>query len=233
MANLIDFLQHQNLVWQGTENAPVSRQVYETVSTGFDDLDKLLHGGLPSQGVVDIQSQIGIGELRLLLPYLRKQTRMCAVIHPPALINAHALFHQGVDTGQFLVIRPNSSQEALWAAEQCLKSGACSSVLMWHGDLEVHQVKRLQLAAQTGQGLICLMRSCIMQSTSLPVCLSLKLLPHPLGLKVQVTKRRGGWAKPDFVLDMSSSWPELTAQIKSPQGADIVTFERALQQVNR
>ncbi|OCQ20021.1 hypothetical protein A7985_19215 [Pseudoalteromonas luteoviolacea] len=233
MANLIDFLQHQNLVWQGTENAPVSRQVYETVSTGFDDLDKQLHGGLPKQGVVDIQSQIGIGELRLLLPYLREQTRMCAVINPPALINAHALFHQGVDTGQFLVIRPNSPQEALWAAEQCLKSGACSSVLLWHGDLEVHQVKRLQLAAQTGQGLICLMRSNLTQSASLPVCLSLKLLPHALGLKVQITKRRGGWAKPDFVLDMSSSWPELTAQVKVSQGAEVVAFEHALQQVSR
>ncbi|KZN49645.1 translesion DNA synthesis-associated protein ImuA [Pseudoalteromonas luteoviolacea] len=233
MANLIDFLQHQNLVWQGTENAPASRQVYETVSTGFGDLDKQLHGGLPKQGVVDIQSQVGIGELRLLLPYLRKQTRMCAVIHPPALLNAHALFHQGVDTGQFLVITPNSPQEALWAAEQCLKSGACGSVLLWHGDLEVHQVKRLQLAAQTGQGLICILRSGIKQSASLPVCLSLKLAPHELGLRVQVIKRRGGWAKPDFVLDMSTNWPELTAREKVPRSAQVVTIEQALQQVNR
>ncbi|MCF2856422.1 translesion DNA synthesis-associated protein ImuA [Pseudoalteromonas sp. SMS1] len=233
MANLIDFLQHQNLVWQGTENAPVSRQAYETVSTGFDDLDKQLRGGLPKQGVVDIQSQAGIGELRLLLPYLRGQTRMCAVIHPPAQLNAHALFHQGVDTGRFLVITPNSPQEALWAAEQCLKSGACDSVLLWHGDLEIHQVKRLQLAAQTGQGLICLLRSDIKQSASLPVCLSLKLMPHDLGLTVQITKRRGGWAKPDFILDMSSNWPELTSQSKASKSAQVVTIAQALQQANR
>ena len=49
-----------------------------------------------------------------------------------------------------LIVFPNSVKEALWAAEQCLKSGACSAVLFWCQSLEVHQVRRFQVAAEAG-----------------------------------------------------------------------------------
>ncbi|MCG7548404.1 translesion DNA synthesis-associated protein ImuA [Pseudoalteromonas sp. Of7M-16] len=212
MANLIDFLQHQNLVWQGTDNAPLTQRLVEKVSTGYDVLDAHLDGGFPMPGVVDIKSHTGVGEVRLLLPYIRSQSRLCVMINPPACINAHALLHQDVMTELVWVISTNTCQEALWAAEQCLKSGACGSVLLWHRDLQVHQVKRLLLSAQTGKSLCCLLRNDVSQFGSLPVSLCLQLEPDIDGLKIKVNKLRGGWAKPQLTLPWTLLWPLVMTQ---------------------
>ncbi|QPB82544.1 translesion DNA synthesis-associated protein ImuA [Pseudoalteromonas rubra] len=210
MSNLIELLERQDLVWQGAGLAKRQQQQRAVTATGFAELDKHLQGGFPKVGVVDLHTELGIGELRLLLPSLIQQDGLTAVITPPARLNADALQSTGMDTSKLLEITPGSPQEALWAAEQCLKSGACNSVLLWHGELQVHQVKRLQLAASTGEACLYLLRHEYHCQGTLPVSLSLGLSPHASGLNITIKKRRGGWAQSQFALDMSSHWPELT-----------------------
>ena len=144
MNELIDLLQ-QRLVWQGSKKVPYQKNC----STGYGELDHYLDGGFP-KGIIEVQSDNGIGELRLLLPQLKNalvEERLIVFIAPFGIISSQAIAAQGIELNKVLVVYPNKQQEALWAAEQCLRSGACHSVVMWFDQaLEIHQVKRLQTA---------------------------------------------------------------------------------------
>jgi len=91
-----------------------------------------------------------------------------------------------------------------------LKSGACHTVLLWQNSLEIHQVKRLQVASEKGGSLLFLMRSAAENRVSLPLMLDMNLAPHHLGMTVTIAKRKGGWPVPAFTLDMSLHWSALT-----------------------
>ncbi|MBD1581435.1 translesion DNA synthesis-associated protein ImuA [Pseudoalteromonas sp. S16_S37] len=205
MSEIIDLLQHRQWLWQGCEQT----QSFERVSTGINLLDEQLHGGLPQQGVVEIQSPSGIGELQLWLPYLQAKKDLTVFINPPAHVNAHQLYHLGFDNKQLLLIQPTSAKEALWASEQCLKSHACSSVLLWHNTLAISQAKRLQLASEQGGASLFLFRSINEQHFSLPVALCLELSAHKQGMAVKIKKQKGGWPKSTFVLNLADYWPQL------------------------
>lgn len=209
MNSILDYLKNKRLVWQATHHtAPPS-----VSSTGFKELDDELEGGFPEQGVMDIHTPVGVGELRLVLPNLRirqqKTDKLLVFIAPPMQINAELLAECGFRLDQVLVIQPESSQHALWSAEQCLKSGCCHSVLLWQHNLEVHQVKRLNLAAEQGQALHVLLHHQKHTGVSLPVSLAMRLTSHPQGLQVEITKRKGGWPGQNFTLDMRAHWPTL------------------------
>jgi len=203
MSDLIDLLERKRLIWQGRYSQPAP----EVVSSGYPLLDEKLAGGLPKTGVVSIQSSIGIGELRILMNILLSKSRLVVFINPPGFLCAEFLYHQGIDLNNVLVIYPRRKNEALWAAEQCLKSGACSAVLLWQHAFEIHQVKRLKIACDEGDCLQFLMRGCARTEASLPVSLSMHLAPHSQGLDVSITKRKGGWPIPAFTLDVSTYWP--------------------------
>ena len=210
MNTILNYLKSKQLVWHGNHVSAV----LPAASTGFSELDAALAGGFPEQGVVDIHSALGIGELRLLLPYLcaRQQTqqRLLVFIAPPMQLNSEMLAEYGFALSQVLFIHPEDPQQALWSAEQCLKSACCQAVLLWHQGLEIHQVKRLQLAAEQGQALQVLFRSQLDISLSLPVTLAMKLRTDPAGLSLEITKRKGGWSRAPFVLNMAQHWPALT-----------------------
>src|SRR3546814_16816683 len=55
---------------------------------------------------------------------------MIALIAPPYLPFAQAWANAGVQLSRLQVIRADP-RNALWAAEQCLRSAACSAVLCW------------------------------------------------------------------------------------------------------
>lgn len=214
MYELIDHLKQKQWLWQGSQ----SPQEHEFFSTGFDLLDQKLKGGFPKHGVVELQSTLGIGELRLLVPHIKatSQERLSVFINPPGYLCAEQLTNEGIDSNKVLIITPKSDKEALWAAEQCLKSGACSNVLLWHKELEVHQARRLQVASETGSCLHFLFKTDSKSVFSLPVSLSMTLAPHDLGLKVVITKRKGGWPQESFVIDMRSKWVRLTKPSNTP-----------------
>ncbi len=183
------------------------------LSTGFTKLDQALMGGFPAHTVIELHGPTGIGELRLLLPCL---TRPCAreqllvMINPPLLIGSQMLQNAGISMAQMLVLHPATVQDAFWAAEQCLKSGCCGSVLLWQPTLSIAQLKRLQLCAQEGQANLFIFRGQQQSQISLPVALSLQLSPDLQGIKVQVLKRRGGWPVAPIPVDMTERWPRLS-----------------------
>lgn len=210
MNKLIDLLQHQNLVWTGktTSSTP------SVTGSGFSALDEQLGGGFPDNGVVEIASDTGIGEIRLLLPYLQQkqlhQQRLLVFIAAPGQINGQLLSASGFNLRQVLLISPSSPKEALWASEQCLKSGACYAVMLWSNRLEIHQAKRLQLASETGDSIQFVLKRQRLNRISLPVPLSLSCSPHQQGIEVTVNKRKGGWPSQPFTVNMSEQWPALT-----------------------
>ncbi|MFS1881418.1 translesion DNA synthesis-associated protein ImuA [Vibrio splendidus] len=211
MHELIKNLQDRQLIWTGLQSTAQG----STTSTGYPQLDKQLDGGFPTHGVIEVESQQGIGELRLLTPYLAQQNsqKLAIFINPPGKICAEFFSNQGIELENILVIQPQRDRDALWAAEQCLKSGACHSVLLWGADLEIHQTKRLQAASETGKCLQFHFKATSHNQLSLPVSLSMKLSSHAQGLKVEVTKRKGSWSYGSFILDMSQNWPLLTEKI--------------------
>ncbi|NOI80515.1 translesion DNA synthesis-associated protein ImuA [Vibrio tubiashii] len=214
MYELIEHLKQKQWLWSGSQT-PDSGDYY---STGHDLLDQKLEGGFPKHGVVELQGAASIGELRLLLPHLKNtsQERLSVFIQPPGYLCAEQLNNEGLDNNKVLLIYPQNDKEALWAAEQCLRSGACSNVLLWHPELEVHQARRLQVASEHGNCLHFIFKTAKKSLFSLPVSLSMTLLPHALGVEITITKRKGGWPQGSFVIDMSAAWPSLTLQPKPP-----------------
>ena len=207
----ISYLKNKNLLWQAnhTQSTDCGRH------TGFKELDKALHGGFPEYGVVDIRSQIGIGELRLLLPSIltrqqQRQTELVTLIAPPMSINSEMLVEFGFSLDQVIVVQPSLTKQVLWSAEQSLKSGCCHSVILWHISLSVTQVKRLQLAAEKGHCLLFIMRQPRQEHISLPVTLGIKLSPSKVGIKAQISKRKGSWSNNSFDVYMGAYWPELS-----------------------
>lgn len=156
-----------------------------------------------------MQSTSGIGEFRLLTPMLKNSTqqRLIVLINPPARPSAHYFQCESIDTNNVLVI--DSTAHILWAAEQCLKSGCCAYVCLWHPQLEVHQARRLQVAAEQGQALSVHFNLDKHNHMSLPLPLSVSLTPNENGLEVTVNKRKGGWHPSAFQVNFQHYWPEL------------------------
>lgn len=223
MNSLIDYLKHKRLVWQANDQVHPS-SVY---STGFPELDDVLQGGLPQQGVIDISSQAGIGELRLLMPNLlarhQQSDKLLVFIAPHHTINSECLAHFGFSLQQVLIVHPQSQHDALWSAEQCLKSGCCHAVLTWQTELEIHQVKRLQLAAEQGEALHVLFRPDTAHSLALPVPLALRLQSSMEGINVSITKRKGGRPQHNIAVGMQRYWPYLS---KPERHNNVLSFVR-------
>ncbi len=214
MQDIIQHLKSQHLVWQANVTKADSQQFLN--SSGFPELDTLLGGGLPPHGVVDMESVGSIGELRLLAPYLKSSLArgVTAFIQPPALMNPLFLHGIGLDINQVWVITPKHPRDALWAAEQCLKSGACSNVLLWQEELEIHQVKRLQVASEQGSCPLFMLKPTRPNRLSLPVSLSLKVQGHEQGVSVEVLKRKGGWSKGKVEINFQHYYPQLVVPAK-------------------
>ncbi len=199
MKSLLHDLQKKQLVW----TAAKLDQQQERVATGYQKLDEALNGGFPQSGLVHIASILGCGEMRLVVPALlnmHEDKRLCAFIAPPHLLNAEFLLSEGIDLERVLIIQANSSQEALWSAEQCAKSGACSAVFVWQNTLQQNQAKKLELAALKGQCLNFFFTSGQHQIENLPVSLSLSMKRDKQMVQVKINKQKVGWPLPPFTV---------------------------------
>ncbi|MBU8978001.1 MULTISPECIES: translesion DNA synthesis-associated protein ImuA [unclassified Lysobacter] len=128
-------------------------------STGFAALDALLpHGGWPQGALTELLIPAdGVGELALMMPTLSRMTqagRLVALIAPPFCPYAPAWQRAGVDLRYLEIVQASWSaggRGALWAFEQCLRSAAFSAVLGWPSHADGPSLRRLQVAADTGQ----------------------------------------------------------------------------------
>mgnify|MGYP000241007989 CR=1 FL=1 len=196
--SLEQVLQHP-AVWQASRGHRPRR----AIATGFPGLDRELHdGGWPEAASTELLTeQTGIGELRLLLPALRRklvQKPLLAFLAPPHLPYAPALMAEDIDPQNILVVRPRSTREWLWSADQILRSGACGALISWacQTALGDRDLRMLQQAAHQGDCWHALFRHSREALHSSPSALRLTLVPdqeNPQRLSVNILKQRGGW----------------------------------------
>jgi hypothetical protein len=196
MAALEDIFQ-QHPVWLG--RAP--QLAAPAVPTGFQALDcELPGGGWPRGALTEILgSQEGIGELALLLPALGALTwagKRVIWLAPPHLPYAPALAAAGVNLAQLAVVRAPGRRDALWAAEQALRSGSCHALLGWLRRSTYDELRRLAVAAEGSSAFVALFRPREAAAESSPACLRLALeaaadAHEGNTLSLHILKRRG------------------------------------------
>ena len=187
----LDRLIDARRVWRGQV---VSSPSGANFSTGHHFLDAVLPGGgWPKAALSEVLiTAPGIGELRLLWPTIASLTvsgERVVLISPPHLPYPQAWIDAGVDLRQLSIIQADG-RDALWAAEQCLRSGSCGAVLSWLRQADDRSLRRLQVAAATGQTLAFAYRPQAEAANPSPAALRLVLDSQPAQLRV--IKCRGG-----------------------------------------
>jgi cell division inhibitor SulA/protein ImuA len=180
-------------VWRGGE---LEHAAQPTVSTGYAALDRELPGGGWPTGTLSevLHDGVGIGEVAFLAGALARASdgdRMIGWINPPHLPYAPALAQSGLALDRCLVVRPANRDDALWATEQALRSGACGAVLFWLGHDEYAWLRRLQMAAEAGRAMAVMFRSTAAERLSTPAHLRVVLTRENGELKIRIPKRRG------------------------------------------
>jgi hypothetical protein len=182
-------------VWRGGE---LEHVVHEVVHTGHAGLDAELPGGGWPLGTLSevLHDGVGIGEVSFLAGALARAavgSRMIAWINATHLPYAPALAQAGIPLDRCLVVRPANRDDALWAAEQSLKSGACGAVLLWMERFseEYAWLRRLQMAAESGRAMAVLFRSSAAERHSTPSHLRVVVTIERGQMSVRIPKRRG------------------------------------------
>jgi hypothetical protein len=141
---------------------------------------------------------------------------MHRTIYPPAL-HCH-----GIDLSQVIFVRPESQADALWAADQALRTPAVAAVVAELEVIDDRSARRLQLAAERGQGVGLLLRSLAARRSPswAEVQWIIKPLPQPRAiaaasgswqsqggrrLQVQLARLRGGQAGVTLRLEIQAS----------------------------
>jgi hypothetical protein len=190
--SLGEVLQHPG-VWR---HGSASSALIRTQPSRNASLDALLPGGgWPVGALTEILIENdGLGELQLLIPALAALTRSrrrVAMIAPPYLPYSPALLAAGIDLEHFVQIDA-SSADSHWSAEQYLRAGCCAAVLHWLPEsTDYRQLRRLQLAAETGNTLAFLFRPLSAMQQSTPAALRLKISHRENGSCIEVLKCRG------------------------------------------
>ncbi|MEM7082703.1 MAG: translesion DNA synthesis-associated protein ImuA [Pseudomonadota bacterium] len=195
---MLDALLDHGKLWRGgqmTTNAHV-------IPTGHAVLDPFLPGGgWPRAALTEILLDgPGSGELQLVLPALK---RLCAAdshdsdrwiswIAPPYVPYAPALAQAGINLARMLVVHARKGLDVMWAAEQSLRCGTCSAVLMWAPNTNTKALRRLQLAAEEGDSWGVVFRETRTQREASPAAVRLRLSTNEQGRTLHLLKSRGG-----------------------------------------
>jgi hypothetical protein len=179
-------------IWR--RSAAALHQV-RAVPTGLAELDaQLPGGGWPCGALSEILfAYDGLGELSLLMPALAELTQKeqrVVFVTPPYIPYAPALAASGLDLRYVVQIDANSDDGA-WSAEQCLRSGSCGAVLSWMQHADYTQLRRLQLAAESGDALAFLFRPARAAAKASPAALRLQLHADVENVDVEIIKCRG------------------------------------------
>lgn len=205
----------QNKQWIWTAAHAKKKAPNKKLSTGFSDLDKVLYGGFPQTGMIHLQSPLGCGEMRLMLSMLHQHKsdtqQLYVFINPPFELNAEFLIAHNIALEQLVVVKVKQTDEALWSAEQCAKSGACYCVFLWQEKLKHIHVRKLEYAAQKGACYCVWMHNHSNADTSthantghtvltkaptnLPLSLSLSVERQNETLSITINKQKVGWAQ--------------------------------------
>jgi hypothetical protein len=188
----LEGLLDQRRLWKGRATPRISGQQ----PTGHAALDAVLpSGGWPASALSELLLPAhGCGELQLLWPSLARLTasgERVVLVGPPHVPYAPAWQAAGVELRHLSVIAAEG-KDALWAAEQCLRSGSCGAVLCWPTHADDKALRRLQVAAESGQTLAFACRPQAAAVNASPAALRLMIELQPP--QWRVLKCRGGVA---------------------------------------
>lgn len=206
----------QGRLWRGSS---LGAAAAPTLPSGFAALDaELPGGGWPLRAVTELLTpQFGVLEWRLLAPALQRwwaaqalpaaapgrraraatpALRSLLLINPPHAPHLPGLQALGLPSSALIWVTATTPAEALWAAEQAIKSRV--AVLAWLPEARPEQIRRLQVSALSSDAPAFLVRPerAGQQSSAAP----LRLVVQPgegWALNVHLLKRRGpaheGW----------------------------------------
>lgn len=192
----LDALLESAAIWRARG---VSSPAGEVVPSGWPRLDACLPGGgWPLGTLIELLlPEPGVGELQLLLPALRRLAaarelrRWLMLIGAPHLPYPPAFAQSGIEPGLLLLVAGRNPQERLWAAEQALRSGSCTALLVWLDAVDDRWLRRLKLAAEAGRTLAVLLRPERRHGSTSPAALRLVLEPTAGALDLRLLKSRG------------------------------------------
>jgi cell division inhibitor SulA/protein ImuA len=197
----LDHILEQHPVWRGGRLSAIAC----AVPTGFDALDRELPGGGWPRGALTelLAARAGIGELQLVLPALGALSwagKRIVWLSPPHLPYAPALAAGGIDLARLVLVRPPGRREALWAAEQVLRSACCHALVAWLPHARYEELRRLAVAAEASRAWVALFRPPEAAHGASPAALRLLLEPSMNEISVRILKRRGAPAAAPLVL---------------------------------
>lgn len=234
MGQALDHVLCNPGIWRGGKIARAGRQ---PISTGYSQLDQALPDRGWSVGALTeiLTRDEGIGELSLLVPALRHLSRPVVLITPPYLPFAPAWETAGVRLDRLLAIKTDGT-EALWAAEQALRSGMGGMVLVWSRSqkaFDYRTLQRLNMAASQGAAACMLYRPVHVGSAPSPAPLRLLLSAVAGELSVSILKRRGVPLPTPICINLYPNWhPHASAanicsrSIAAPADATVQSFPR-------
>jgi len=212
----LDDARLQGRLWRGSS---LGQGADPTLPSGFAALDtELPGGGWPLRAVTEVLTpQFGVLEWRLLAPGLRRWwaaqalpaptsgrrqraatpgLRSLLLVNPPHAPHLPGLQALGLPPSALVWVSAAAPAQALWAAEQAIKSRV--AVLAWLPEARPEQIRRLQVSALSSDAPAFLVRPerVGQQSSAAP----LRLVVQPgedWNLAVHLLKRRGpaheGW----------------------------------------
>jgi protein ImuA len=184
-------------VWRASALARTQSRMQPT---GFTALDAALNGGWPPSPLIELLvDQYGIGELQLLIPLIRAYQartsmdggRVLLWLHPPFDVHAVALLQWGLEPALHWVSGALTPSEALWAAEQALKSTICAGVIAWIDHTTMTSLRRLKLAVHASNSFAVLFRPLRARASPSPATIRAVLSPSINALQVDLIKVAG------------------------------------------
>lgn len=206
-------------LWRASQ---LAHSMARCIDTGHPVLSGHLPGGGWPTGTLNelLLQQAGVGELRLLRPALAEVARRRIVLlQPPHPPQALALAALGLAPSQLVWVRSSRVSDALWAAEQILRSGSCGALLFWASHARGESLRRLHLAAQSGDTLFFMMRPLAAAQDSSPSPLRLSVRPAVGGIDIGFVKRRGPQRDAPVFLPLTPSLLQRHATLDRPQPA--------------
>jgi hypothetical protein len=197
----LDHILERHPVWRGGRLSALAC----AVPTGFDALDRELPGGgWPAGALTELLLRsTGIGELQLVLPAMAALSwagKRVVWLAPPHLPYAPALAAGGIDLAQLVVVRPPGRRDALWSAEQVLRSASCHALIAWLPGVRYDELRRLAVTAEASHAWVALFRPPEAAQNASPAALRILLEPSSNELSLRILKRRGAPAAAPLVL---------------------------------
>lgn len=135
------------------------------ISTGCEALDDCLpnSGYLPGSVIEYLRASPACGASYLAFAAaasaMQKTAGFLVIVDHRHCIYPPALTAHGIDLAKVVLVRPDTAADALWSVDQALRTPAVAAVVAEMERVDDRAARRLQLAAENGDGLALLLRS--------------------------------------------------------------------------